>query len=363
VLTFVIGILAIPTKQSDGSSKSMLSNGLGYLSHAIEAGSGNLINQTDGYTAVLIMGIDSRELEFDSHEFRGEDRNVDVIIQAVYDHKNNNIFLISIPRDTGYEIDDSCVNQGFDKAINRLYKIGQDGDCVKGGIRIMLEATEEITGFENHYYSLVSFETFDDVIAQIGELYNGEKGLWIDVPEAVYELYPTDNGFENVSFKKGLQFMNSQDLLIYSRSRKNSSDFVRSRRQQIVIEAIKNRLLSLEILQSPIKLKALYDSFRDNSLYSQLNLKEIVALVGMSQKLGTANIYKMVLDNEFGGTNKLILKPSYSPPYEGHVRPGYYLTPKHYKDECCKVDEYSKIKEYLKSIYNDPAKLEEDYNG
>lgn len=362
ILSFLIGIIAIPTKRPDGSSKSLLLDGVGYISNAVGAAPSSLIQQTDGYTAVLIMGIDSRHLEFDGKEFKGEDRNVDVIIQAVYDHKNNNIFLISIPRDTGYQLDEDCANQGFDKAINRIYKLGQDGNCVKGGVRLMLEAVEKVTGFKNHYFAMISFETFHDIVQEIGEEKEGEKGLWIDVPQTIYELYPLENGFESVTFKQGMQFMNSENLLKYARSRKNSSDFARARRQQIIIEAIRNRVINLDTLQNPTKLKGIYDSFRNNSLYSQVNVAEIVAAASLAPKVSTADIYNIILDNEFGGTNNLILKPSYSPPYKGHSRPGYYLTPKHYKDECCTTDEYLKIKEFLKTIYNDPSKLEEGYS-
>ncbi|MBP9758372.1 LCP family protein [Candidatus Dojkabacteria bacterium] len=361
ILSFVIGILAFPTKRQDGSNKSLLSDGMGYINEVIDHGAGSLINQTDGYTSVLLMGIDSRKVDFNGQEFSGNDLNVDVIMQIIYDHKNNNIFMISIPRDTGYAVEEECANQSFDKAINRLYKYGQKGNCVNGGIGLMLKYTEKITGFKNNYYGLISFDTFYDVVEAVGEEHKGMKGLWIDVPETIYELYPTDTGFESVTFKKGMQFMDSKLLLKYARSRKNSSDFARTRRQQIIIGAIKEQMLKLDALKNPTKLKALYDSFRDNSLYSELNVKELIAIIGMIQKIKTAEIYHIVLDNDFGGTNNLILKPSYSPPYKGHARSGFYLTPKHYKAECCKVDEYLKVKNFLKSIIVDPTKIEQDY--
>lgn len=361
ILSFVIGVLALPTRRVDGSSKSILSDGVTYVSDVIDKGPGNLIDQTDGYSTMLVMGIDSRELEFDGERFSGKDTHTDVMMQIVYDHKNNNIFMISIPRDTGYAVEEECAKQGFDKAINRIYHYAEEGNCPEGGIGLMMKYTEKITGFKNHYYALVSFETFHDFVNAIGEENEGERGLWIEVPQTIYELYPTDYGFESVTFKKGRQFMNSEMLLKYARSRKNSSDFARARRQQIIIEAVRDRVINLETIQNPTKLKLMYDSFRKNSLYSELDIKEIVAGVGMAGKLKSAEIYKIVLDNEFGGTNKLILKPSYSPPYVGHYRAGFYLTPKHYNNECCKQDEYLKVKEHLNKIYNDPSKLEEDY--
>ena len=361
MLSFTIGILAFPTRRQDGTTKSILSEGVGYINGVIGNGTGNFIEKTDGYTTVLVMGIDSRKLDFNGSEFNGKDINIDVIMQVIYDHKNNNIFMVSIPRDTGYTIDEDCANQGFDKAINRLYRYGQEGNCINGGLGLMQKYTEKITGFKNNYYALISFDTFYDVIREIGEENEGEKGLWIDVPETIYELYPTDTGFESVTFKKGMQFMDSEKLLKYARSRKNSSDFARTRRQQIVIEAIKGRINDLDFLQSPTKLMSVYNSFRNNSLYSELGIKEMVAAVGLVGKIAEAPIYHIVLDNQFGGTDKLILKPAYSPPYKGHNRPGYYLTPKDYAGECCTEDEYIKIKSHLRGIITNPSNINVDF--
>jgi transcriptional regulator len=61
--------------------------------------------------------------------------------------------------------------------------------------------------------------------------------------------------------------------LKFSRSRHSTSDFDRSLRQQQVIEAIKNKLLSINISQ----IKELYDVFIQN-LTTDISLENVIDL-------------------------------------------------------------------------------------
>jgi anionic cell wall polymer biosynthesis LytR-Cps2A-Psr (LCP) family protein len=70
--------------------------------------------------------------------------------------------------------------------------------------------------------------------------------------------------FETIKFNKGEQLMSGETALKFTRSRNaegdEGTDFARSKRQQKVIEAIKEKVLSREILLSPKKLLALRDT-------------------------------------------------------------------------------------------------------
>jgi len=316
-------------------------------------GKKNPIKQTDGYTSILLLGIDSRELDFDGNTFAGKDRHTDTIIQAIYDHKNNKIFLISIPRDTGISVAEDCKNQGFDKAINRIYALGEDNNCNISGIDLLMKYTSNITGFTNHYYAMISFEAFHEVFDAIGDNEQGESGLWINIPEAIYELYPVGDEFELFTLNKGYQFLNSESLLRYSRSRKGSSDFDRAKRQQIVISALKDKLIDVKELSIPNIIK-LINTFNNNSLYSDISALEIAGGIDLINKVVDAPIYRIVLDDTFGGQGNYLVRPAYSPPNGTHHRSGYYLTPTDYNSECCTQDEFLNVKKYLKNIFNAP---------
>ena len=87
-----------------------------------------------------------------------------------------------------------------------------------------------------------------------------------------YELKVDDLSFpcryETLHFEAGLTKMDGSTALKYARSRHSygveGSDFARAKRQQVVIDATKNKVLSFSTFSNPIKLKNLYDSYHAN---------------------------------------------------------------------------------------------------
>lgn len=75
-------------------------------------------------------------------------------------------------------------------------------------------------------------------------------GLWIDVPQAVHEdEYRTSAGqvFE-LDVKEGCQFFDSEMALAYARTRYETSDYDRARRQQYVLQQVRKQLDPLALL-------------------------------------------------------------------------------------------------------------------
>jgi len=320
------------------------------------------LKRTDNYTAALIMGIDSRELKFDGKEFKGKDRDIDTMVQVVFNHDTGKVFLFSIPRDTGVLITEKCVNQAkqYFKSINHAYKFAEDGNCPEGGEKIMEKYVSSVTGFENHYFSIVSYDAFRLIVNTLGAELNGSKGLYIDVQKSFTDYYPREQGggFERVSFKKGRQFIDSVQLLKFARVRKASSDFDRAQRQQQVLEALQEHVMGDSLLSDPVKIYELYQVFQKNALFSPINLDDIRGALNVMSKADTDNAQRYVLDDNFGGKNKLFTKPTFS--NGKHNRPGYYLSPVAWNNkECIELkDEYCKVKQYIQKIFNLPAELQ-----
>src|SRR5690606_21863522 len=72
--------------------------------------------------------------------------------------------------------------------------------------------------------------------------------------------------YETITFEKGVQMMDGKTALKFARSRhsedpEEGNDLARGRRQQKVILAIKNKMLSGEIISSPSKLSQLWNKF------------------------------------------------------------------------------------------------------
>ncbi|MGI8928667.1 MAG: LCP family protein [Candidatus Limnocylindrales bacterium] len=75
-------------------------------------------------------------------------------------------------------------------------------------------------------------------------------GIWIDVPEAVHEdVYRTSTGQQiELDIGRGCQFFDAEMALAYSRTRSETSDYDRARRQQYVLTQIRKQLDPLALL-------------------------------------------------------------------------------------------------------------------
>ena len=125
---------------------------------------------------------------------------------------------------------------------------------------------EEIIGQPVSYSVVLDFSGFKKIIDVLG-------GIEVDVENAFAdEKYPIagrENDlcegdpelkcrYETINFEAGMQKMNGETALKFVRSRNaegpEGTDLARAARQERVVEAIKNKVLSKEILLSPKKL-------------------------------------------------------------------------------------------------------------
>ena len=123
-----------------------------------------------------------------------------------------------------------------------------------------------------------------------------------------YELKIDDLNFpcryETVHFEKGLQKMDGITALKYARSRhslsEEGSDFARAKRQQIVINATKNKALSFSTFSNPVKLKNLYDAYKDN-LETDISFFEAQSIYNMLSNLENVGSYVLGITDDEGG--------------------------------------------------------------
>jgi LCP family protein required for cell wall assembly len=319
-------------------------------SHVVKAIWEPELTKDNELTSALIVGIDSRNVEFNGTEFvntkpsgQAGTRNTDTIMQIVYDHRNENVYMISIPRDMGVDVRKECLT--FHGSIHWVYDKGQAAGCPGGGVQTLIDTVEGITGIKVQYYAFVTFEAFSEIINTVGDINEeGDRGIWIDIPKPVYELYPLgDTGWESVYFPKGYQFLTAERALKFARSREASSDFSRVRRQQMVIQAVKDKVVSTDTLLNPKTVYSLLNTFKKSVLFSEVSVDEIRAGLIALQSVKDTNFIHIVLDPELGGHEIYINK-------QPHDRPGgpYYMTPKQWK--LCPGDEFCKVKEYLRKI-------------
>lgn|SRR3989344_3182309 len=245
--------------------------------------SGMGFREADGRTNILLLGSDKRT--------QGTTTSVltDTILVASIGTVEKNVVLISLPRDLWVE-----APSGYRSKINAVYAYGGSDEMTK--------VVENVLGIPIHYYAVVDFRLFKDVIDILG-------GIRVTVDRAFDDFYYPVEGKENASlaeryetvhFSAGTQTMNGDIALKYVRSRKGNNDegtdFARSKRQQKVIMAIKDRALSLDTLMDVGKLKNLYNSYAKN-VDTNISFDDLKGFYLLSQNLKFDKVRTVVLDD------------------------------------------------------------------
>ncbi|MBM7703887.1 LCP family protein [Metabacillus iocasae] len=189
--------------------------------------------EVKGKINVLLVGVDSR----------GEEKSrADTIIVAQYNSDSNTPKLMSIMRDSYVDIPGHGKNK-----INTAYYLG--------GPELLRQTIKENFGIGLEYYAVVDFKGFE---YGVDELF--PKGVEIDVEKAM------SKGI-GVELEPGLQTLNGKELLGYVRFRQDAEgDFGRVRRQQQVLNILKDEMRSVSSVAKIPRLSAIVTSTVDTNL-------------------------------------------------------------------------------------------------
>lgn len=237
----------------------------------------------------------------------------DTMLIASINKSDKKLALTSIPRDL--LVDTSRFGKQKINALNSYAEVEKSGS----GGKYTSSVTEELLQIPIDYYVRVDFNGFEKIINAVG-------GIDINVPNSFTDpLFPRISApslITTVTFQEGLQHMDGKTALIYARSRHGNngegSDFARSKRQQQIILALKNKILTPEILFSPSKLKQLAESLKEY-VYTDISVWEAAQLVKTYTDLNiaTGQIAVNILTN--GPTGPL---------YSAYYNNQYVLLPK-----------------------------------
>lgn len=289
------------------------------ISPIVPESGGALRGQDQGRINILLFGAAGQHNP-------GENLTDTIMIMSI-DTKNMKIALLSLPRDLYVNIPGTS---SFSK-INSLYKIGLDQGQ---GVAPAKEAIEKITGISINYYIALDFEGFKKIIDDIG-------GVNVMVPRDMHDArYPGPNySYETFDITKGFHALDGNTALKYVRERHDDplGDFGRAKRQQQVIQAVKNKFFSLQTLFNVVGLNNILDTLGDN-IKTDITFDDIDKLLALSKKVDTQNITNSVVD---AWNPDSLLKVS-------HVQMGnataFILIPR--------VGNYSEIQDLAQNIFN-----------
>ncbi|MEL6151399.1 MAG: LCP family protein [Chloroflexota bacterium] len=236
---------------------------------------------------VLLMGIDQRSAveSADTEFFR-----TDTMIVVRIDPVRRTVGMISVPRDLYVPI------PGFEEArINVANVLGDSGGYPGGGPALAMRTIEDTLGVEIDHYVLVNFDVFLRVVDTVAP-----NGVEICIPQEIYDpFYPDEGyGFIEVRFEAGCQRLNSTELLQYARTRKTEgSDFDRSRRQQQVILAVQQQVVSAGGITNLVtRAPALWQEL-GNNLRTDMPFETALDLALVSTTIDSDNVNMAQINN------------------------------------------------------------------
>ncbi|OGM12992.1 hypothetical protein A3A76_01365 [Candidatus Woesebacteria bacterium RIFCSPLOWO2_01_FULL_39_23] len=255
----------------------------------------------------------------------------DTLIIAHIVPKENNITLISIPRDLFVPLQVETEKEEKFK-INHAFAIGLDDKKypnkppqykgLAGGGALAKDTVSKVTGLPIDNYIAISFEGFKNIITILG-------GVEVNIPYAFEDkFYPitgkekdtcgksddnlkiiqaTMSGqlleqqftcrFETINYAKGKTLLDAENALKFVRSRHsetNGNDFGRSLRQQALIIAIKNKILRISSIP---KIAPIINSFSRNVM-TDIDIKTAIGLLEEKGKMNDVIIKSVSLSTD-----------------------------------------------------------------
>ncbi len=198
----------------------------------------------EGQVNILVMGIDRRPHEGDAVT------RTDSMFVLTIDKASKNAGILGIPRDSWVEVP-FRQGEGFDEArVNTIFGRGEIFEYDGGGARLVKTVIEHNFGIPIDHYVIIDFDSFIDLIDELG-------GIDVYVTEEVYD--PTfsrtelPGDFSPLFFEVGEHHMDGATALDFSRTRFGNSDLERIQRQQQVIfaaidKALERKLVSFDTL-------------------------------------------------------------------------------------------------------------------
>jgi polyisoprenyl-teichoic acid--peptidoglycan teichoic acid transferase len=296
----VMAGLAGPTINQDGTT---VAPPVAELPPAITIPDSNLPPAWDGASriTVLLIGLDYR----DWVAGEGAPRSDSMILLTI-DPLTKTAGILSIPRDMWVNI------PGFGYSrINTAYSSGEGSKLPGGGPELARKTVEQFIGVPVQYYAQIDFYTFVEFIDLIGgiDIHNTED----------LRLDPVGAGQDKIKLTCcGMRHLKGEEALAYARFRKDKEgDIARAERQQKVILAIRNKVLSPENFPVLLgKAQQFYDEF-SAGIKTNMPFETAIQLGVLAKDIPIESIehgvidYSMVtLDNvTLGGQDASIMKP------------------------------------------------------
>lgn len=208
------------------------------------------------------------------------------------------VAMTSLPRDSYARMKVLAGGQEYEGKINAAYEIPLAGNALgrpapeydtsfDGAGKVASKIIGDYLGVTIDYWVGVDFTAFKKVVDAVG-------GVDVNVPTTLDDwAYPTEAlGYQHIHFDPGMQHMDGSRALIYVRERHADSDFGRSRRQQQVTTAIKDKIQQPSVIA---QMYPLLDALKDN-VHTNMSLNDIKVFGSVVNKINNAATHRVSID-------------------------------------------------------------------
>lgn len=227
-------------------------------------------------TNILLLGIDESTERENWGAFR-----TDTMILVSIDFSNNDVCMVSIPRDSYvkiYNANGSVANPDnpYSK-INNAFSEG--GGAQKKGFEYSIATVEKLMGVKIGYYCGFNMNVVKEVVNAMGGV---DYDVDVEVKMNGRELHP------------GMQHLDGQGVLDYCRQRKGSSDIARIDRQQRMLTAILKQLKDTDQIAN---IPSIYSAVEAN-IMTNLNIKQISSLALVALRMDMSQLSRYTLEGK-----------------------------------------------------------------
>ncbi|CAI9385739.1 MULTISPECIES: LCP family protein [Bacillaceae] len=174
--------------------------------------------------SILFIGVDDSEKR--SSQSGTTRSRSDALMVATLNEKEKSVKLLSIPRDSYVYIPE----RGYKDKITHAHYFG--------GVTSTLDTVENLLEIPIDYYVKMNFDAFMDVVDALG-------GIDVDVPVTFTEQNSKDKAGA-IHLEEGYQELDGEEALALARTRKIDNDIERGKRQQLIMQAIMKKAISVE---------------------------------------------------------------------------------------------------------------------
>ncbi len=238
---------------------------------------------------ILLMGIDKRPGE------SGTAFRTDTLMIVSIDPATHSVGMLSVPRDLFVTMPpNTVVGNGYGlQRINSAYTIGELAHPGSGP-ELAVQTVQYNIGIRINNYVVVDFSAVMAAVDVVG-------GVDINVPSPIYDPeYPSMNyGYDPLRIPAGEIHMNGALALKFARSRHQSSDLDRAKRQQQVLTAIRDKVLNLNMIPNLIVQAPVLWSQLSSDIHTDLTLDQLMRLGLYAKDIPKENIHQGVIDYHY----------------------------------------------------------------